>query len=61
MGGGRNPLREEQVKGLNVGALAHGTAAVLKNSGRPLVRDLVATSKHSAVRAEGPIMRRYAA
>ena len=42
MGGGRNPHREEQVKGLNNVALAHGKAAIRENSGRPLVRDLVA-------------------
>ena len=42
MGGGRNAHREEQVKGLNAVALAHGTAAVRENAGRPLVRDLVA-------------------
>ena len=42
MWGGRNPHREEQVKGLNVVALAHGKAAIRENSGRPLVRDLVA-------------------
>ena len=40
MGGGRNPHREEQVKGLNVVALAHGKAAIRENSGRPLVREL---------------------
>ena len=42
MGGGRNPHREEQVKGLNVVALAHGKAAIRETAGRPLVRDLVA-------------------
>ena len=39
--GGRNPHREEQVKGLSDVALAHGKAAIRENSGRPLVRDLV--------------------
>ena len=42
MGGGRNPHREEQVKGLNVVALAHGKGAIRENSGRTLVRELVA-------------------
>ena len=39
----------EQVKGLNDVALAHGKGSVRENSGRPLVRALIATSKPSPV------------
>eukprot|EP00435_Cladocopium_sp_Y103_P001727 s4552_g1.t1 len=42
MGGGRNAHREEQVKGLNAVASAHGAGTIRENAGRSLVRGLVA-------------------